>query len=569
MDYSRFSAIGKTLHLFLFVLFLIVGCSGPHHPENHRKHAMAVTAHPQASSVGKAILLTGGNAIDAAVATQFALAVVYPTAGNIGGGGFMVARMADSITTLDFRERAPLRANRQLFQDSTGNPKPSESLKGHRAAGVPGTVAGMVRAHERWGSLPFKMLVQPAIELAKGGFPVTENQAKRINTHLPDFKRYSTFTPIPFLQNTMWEAGDTLKRPNLAKTLQRIQTQKKAGFYQGKTAKYLVAEMERCNGLISKRDLRAYRARFRKPVKTTFHGYDVYAMPPPSSGGIALAQLLNYVEPYPLADWGLKNGKTRHVMTEAMKLAYADRSKHLGDPQFYPVPREHLLDSAYLAKRRQLIDMKKTLQSDQLGPGNIDAKIKGQTTHFSIVDEDRNAVSITTTLNTPYGSKVYVGRAGFFLNSEMNDFSLKPGYPNVYGLRSGEANAIEPGKRMLSSMTPTIVMQRDSLYAVLGSPGGSTIITTVFQTLLNITVFDMPMQAAVNQGRFHHQWKPDYLLMEYNRPFNLSTLVSLYRKGHFVIPFPPLGSVDAIKVRADGTLAGGADPRGDDVAMGY
>lgn len=544
-------------------------CNAPSPSGTLTDNAMAVTAHPEASLIGKTILKKGGNAVDAAIATQFALAVVYPTAGNIGGGGFMVTRFNKDVTTLDFREKAPINAGPKLFQDSNGNVRSSKSLKGHQAAGVPGTVAGMVKAHERWGSVAFEKLLEPAIDLAENGFPVTVDQAKRINDNRRAFQRYSTFNPTPFLKQEFWQPGDTLKRPNLANTLKSIRNHKRAGFYTGRTARYIINEMERCNGLITQKDLNSYKACFRKPVVTTYKGFRVYTMPPPSSGGIALAQLLTLVEPYPLKRWGLKSAKTRHIMTEAMKLVYADRSKHVGDPAFYRVPKQKLLDSAYLNERRQLISNNKTIKSENLEAGKVDFKINGETTHFSIVDKAGNAVSVTTTLNTQYGSKVYVGRAGFFLNSEMNDFSLKPGYPNVYGLRSGEANAIEPGKRMLSSMTPTIVTKADSLYAVLGSPGGSTIITTVFQTLLNITVFDMPMQEAVNKGRFHHQWKPNYLLMEYNRPFRLSTLMGLYGKGHWVLPFGALGSVDAIQVKRDGTLEGGADPRGSDKAMGY
>ncbi len=555
--------------LVLGINICISGCKAPSPDSNLSSNAMVVTAHPKASGVGKAILKEGGNAIDAAIATQFALAVVYPTAGNIGGGGFMVTRFNQKVTTLDFRERAPLKASRKTYQNASGAVKEKQSLKGHLAAGVPGTVAGMVKAHERWGSIPFDQLLEPAITLAKKGFSVTERQAERINNHLGAIRSHSTFAPTPFLRSRAWKQTDTLKRPDLAKTLKRIQEHKTAGFYQGKTARYIINEMERCGGLITEKDLRTYMAQFRDPIVTAFKGFKVYAMPPPSSGGIALSQLLNLVERYPLDKWGLKSWKTRHIMTEAMKLVYADRTKYLGDPAFYDVPKKKLLDSAYLSDRRQLMGVNKTIKSKNLEAGKFNSKIGGQTTHFSIVDEAGNAVSVTTTLNTPYGSKVYVGRAGFFLNSEMNDFSLKPGFPNVYGLRSGEANAIEPGKRMLSSMTPTIVTKADSLYAVLGSPGGSTIITTVFQTLMNITVFNMPMQEAVNHGRFHHQWKPNYLLMEYNRPFQISTLMKLYGKGHWVVPFPPIGSVDAIKVKGDGNLAGGADPRGDDAVMGY
>ena len=530
---------------------------------------MVVTAHPAASNVGRDVLKAGGNAVDAAIATQFALAVTYPTAGNIGGGGFMVARMDTTLTTLDFRERAPLRATRTMFQNAQGTPVPSKSLKGHLAAGVPGTVDGMVRAHQRWGTIPFEKLLSPAVDLAAHGFSITSSQAQRFNTYVDEFQQYSTFAPKPFLKPTAWQKNDTLKQPALARTLRRIQDHKRAGFYQGKTSQYLIREMKRCGGLITQEDLDEYQARFRAPVSVPFRGYEVHSMPPPSSGGIALGQLLKLVDPYPLNKWGKNSGKTRHIMAEAMKLTYADRSAHLGDPAFHDVPRTMLLDSGYLAQRREQIALDEAMDVDKVEAGEVSSRIRGQTTHFSIVDESGNAVSITTTLNTPYGSKVYVGRAGFFLNSEMNDFSLKPGYPNVYGLRSGLNNAIAPGKRMLSSMTPTIVTRQDSLYAVLGSPGGSTIITTVFQTLLNITVFDMPMQAAVDRGRFHHQWKPDYLLMEYNRPFSLSTILDLYNRGQTVLPFPPLGSVDAIKVMEDGTLAGGADPRGSDTAMGY
>lgn len=533
-----------------------------------REKGMAVTAQPHASKVAKQILKDGGNAMDAAIATQFTLAVVYPTAGNIGGGGFMVARMDSNYYSLDFREKAPLEASSSLYLNEKGNPKPEASLKGHLASGVPGTVAGMFKAYKRWGSLPINDLIGPAIKIARQGFPLTAKQAERLNNFIPAIKAQSTFTPTPFLKQYPWDAGDTLQQKALAKTLIRIRDSGRSEFYSGKTARYIVEEMNRCKGLISKKDLERYEAKFRKPLTGDFKQYKVITMGPPSSGGVCLIQLLKAVESYPIGKWGFQSTKTTHLMVEAEKRVYADRSKHMGDPDFYPVPVDSLLSDRYVNERMEDISMEKATPSIDIEPGQPN-KTGQNTTHFSIVDEDRNAVSITTTLNTQYGSKVWVGQAGFFLNSEMNDFSIKPGYPNKYGLIGGKANAIKPGKRMLSSMTPTIVEKGHDLYMVTGSPGGSTIITTVFQTLLNSTAFGMNMQEAVRKGRFHHQWKPDYVLTEYKKPLPFSTIYNLYKKGHTVLPVPNIGSVDAIRVTESGLLESGADPRGDDKAMGY
>ncbi len=567
MYYLRYVLLPSAL-LFSGLNLLLVSCHSPNKKLLEKEKGMAVTAHPQASKVAKQILKQGGNAMDAAIATQFTLAVVYPSAGNIGGGGFMVAKIDSGYYSLDYREKAPLKATSDLYQDKKGKPKPTESLKGHLASGVPGTVAGMFKAHKRFGSLPIRNLMNPAIKLAKQGFPLTERQADRLNNFIPEFKNQSTFTPSPFLKKFPWEAGDSLKQKTLARTLKRISDSGRSDFYSGKTASFIVEEMERCKGLISRKDLRRYEAKFREPLISNFRQYKIITMPPPSSGGVCLLQLLNIMEDYPIQEWGFQSTKAVHLMVEAEKRVYADRSKHLGDPDFYPVPIDSLLSEKYLTQRMAGFSMKRATPSSAIKPGY--PTNKGQnTTHFSIVDEDRNAVSITTTLNTKYGSKVWVGRAGFFLNSEMNDFSIKPGYPNKYGLIGGKANAIEPGKRMLSSMTPTIVEEGDDLYMVTGSPGGSTIITTVFQTLINTTVFDMNMQEAVRKGRFHHQWKPDYIMTEFSRPLPLSTILSLYKKGQVVIPFPEIGSVDAIRVNESGKLESGADPRGDDKAMGY
>ncbi len=556
------------LVLSVFFLFFLEKCQSPNSNPVSKEDAMVVTANPKASEVGKEILKQGGNAVDAAIAVQFALAVVYPTAGNIGGGGFMVTKFDSSYYSLDFREKAPLKAKPSTYQDSNGKPLAHLSLKGHLASGVPGTVKGMTKAHEKWGSLPFTQLLTPAIKLAKKGFPVTKAQAERFNKFLRSFKKYSTFKPKPFTREYPWRKGDILRQKALAKTLKRIRENGSSGFYSGKTAELMVQEMKRCNGLITKKDLKRYEAKFRAPVKGEFRNFEIISAGPPSSGGVCLVQLLKIVENYPLAQWGFHSTKTVHLMAEAEKRIYADRSKHLGDPDFYQVPIKQLMANHYLKKRMKNFSMDNATSSSNIHPGEP-RKTGQQTTHFSIVDSKRNAVSITTTLNTQYGSKVWVGQAGFFLNSEMNDFSLKPGYPNVYGLTGGKANAIKPGKRMLSSMTPTIISKEGDLKMVLGSPGGSTIISSVFQTVLNTTVYGMNMQEAVNKGRFHHQWKPDYIFTEFNRPLSISTMINLFGKGHILLPIPYIGNVNAIKVTSTGKLEGGADPRGNNQVKGF
>ena len=568
---------------FLVMLaFVLTSCnSGNYKDKNIKKfpytiqkssvaqRGMVVSAHPLASEVGKTILENGGNAVDAAIAVQFALAVTYPNAGNIGGGGFMMVRLNTGETAaLDFREKAPAGATETMYQDTSGEVVKDLSRKGHLAAGVPGSVAGMVAAHEKYGSLPFSELVGPSVALAEYGFPLTSNQARSLNSRQDAFTTYNTHTPV-FVKDSAWQAGDLLIQKDLATTLKAIQQQGFAGFYEGAVADSIVLEMKRGGGLITHEDLKNYEAKWRTPIKGQYRGYDIISMPPPSSGGVALIQLLNQIEPYPIGEWGFHSKKAVHLMIEAERRVYADRATHLGDIDFYPVPLDSLSNKTYAVQRMEDYNPNHATPSVEVAAGVFNAPPESEeTTHFSIIDEAGNAVSVTTTINGGYGCYTVVSGAGFLLNNEMDDFSAKPGEPNMFGLIGAEANKIEPGKRMLSSMTPTIVTKNDSLRMIVGTPGGSTIITSVFQTIVNAIDFDMSITEAVQADRFHFQWLPEKVMYE-DDGFSMDLQNSLKAVGHQLITRGSIGRVDAIYIHEDGTREGAADPRGDDHAAGY
>jgi gamma-glutamyltranspeptidase/glutathione hydrolase len=557
---------------FIFLLFLFVAGCVPHGARKRvvgviGDSAMVVSAHPLASRTGMMILRKGGNAVDAAIATQLALAVVYPSAGNIGGGGFMVLRLKDGTSsTLDYREQAPSAATTNMYLGEDGDVIPELSERGHLASGVPGTVAGLIESHAKYGHTEWKELVQPAIDLALQGFVLTQREANGLNDLQEDLIKFNSIEPAFLIR--AWKAGDTIKYNDLGHTLERIRDNGLAGFYEGKTADDIVAEMRRGNGLITYEDLKSYRAIWRDPLVIKYKEYNVISMSPPSSGGIALAQLLKSVEPFPVTNWGHNTARTVHLMTEAERRAYADRSAYLGDPDFYNVPVEALTSPLYISERMRNFDPEKATPSRSLTEGVITLNESKQTTHLSVVDAEGNAVAVTTTLNDSYGSRVIVAGSGFFMNDEMDDFSIKPGVPNMYGAIGGEANKIEPRKRMLSSMTPTIVEKNGKLFMVVGTPGGTTIITSVFQTILNVIEHKMTMQEAVTAHRIHSQWLPDSIFVE-DHALLPDDSIALVKKGHAIQTREPIGRVDAILVLPDGKLEGGADPRGDDKASGY
>ncbi len=529
---------------------------------------MVVTAHPLATEVGVQILEAGGNAVDAAIAVQFALAVVYPVAGNIGGGGFMLIRQPDGeAMALDFRERAPLAASRDMYLDSAGQIIDLLSTLGHLSNGVPGTVDGMITAHARYGSMDFRELVTPSVALARNGILLTADEADGLNLARTELEVVNQ-SASPFVDLDPWKTGDLLVQKDLAHTLERIAHVGREGFYQGETARLIIEDQRAGGGMISQEDLDEYHSVWRNPIRGWFGDLEILSMPPPSSGGIALLQLLEGIEDSQLSQEDLLSVSSIHRMAETMRRVYADRAAYLGDPDHVEVPVDQLLDSLYIRSRMQNFRTDTITPSDWVQEGTWDVHESDQTTHFSIVDKDGMAVSVTTTLNLEYGSKVIVQGAGFLMNNEMDDFSAKPGVPNSFGLIGSTANAIAPGKRMLSSMTPTIVADHGQTRLVVGSPGGSKIITTVFQIILHTLMLDVPLKEAVALPRMHHQWTPDILFVEENL-FHPDTLEALRALGHQVVERSPIGRVDAIWIDAVGNRTGVADPRGDDHAAGF
>ncbi len=532
------------------------------------QHAMVVSARIEASEIGAEIMKKGGNAFDAMIATELALAVAYPYAGNIAGGGFMVYRKADGTTgALDYREKAPAAAQRNMYLDSLGNPIDQLSTQGARSVGIPGTIAGIFAVHQKFGSLPIKTLMAPAIALAKNGVVITEKQMQQISKNQNEIIQVSG--PKTLYANN-FHVGDVIKYPALAKTLERISKQGKEEFYQGETAQKLVSFLQQKGGIITIDDLKNYQAVWRKPHSFQFKNLRIISMSPPSSGGITLNQIMKMIAPYPLKKYGHNQANYVQLLTEAERRAYADRNFFLGDPDFVKIPTNQLIDPNYLKQRMSDFSFRQASTSTAVGHGNIQISESNETTHYSIVDAQGNAVSVTTTLNGAYGSKLYCDELGFFLNNQMDDFSLKPGTPNSYGLVGAEANSIAPNKRMLSSMTPTIVEKNGKLEMVLGSPGGSTIITSVLQTILNTEIFEMNMQQAVDAPRFHHQWLPDEVVFEPDS-FDAQTLKTLQERGYKTLQkeMPVIGKVDAIRCQPNGQLEAGADKRGDDAAAGF
>ncbi|RED95657.1 gamma-glutamyltransferase [Marinoscillum furvescens] len=560
------------LLLLGLVIVLLVGCQPASENTTTNRgalgdSAMIVTAHPIATQVGLSVLKAGGNVVDAAVASHFALTVVYPRAGNIGGGGFAVLRMADGVVDgLDFREKAPMTAHRTMYQNEQGEVNPELSTLGHMAVGVPGSVAGMWQLHQKYGSMEWAKLVQPAIDIAFEGHRITEDEAATLNEKQEDFIQGNTHTPW-VVKEGGWSAGDPVNQPQLAATLSFIRDSGRDGFYTGIVASQIVDEMKTANGLITHEDLQAYEAIWRKPLITSYKEHTIIGMAPPSSGGVAVAQLLQGAEQLQLTQHPHNSVQAVHLMAELERRVFADRAEYLGDPDFTNVPVSTLTSPAYNEERFGTIALDKATPSDQVAAGEAMAE-STETTHYSIVDKYGNALAVTTTLNGNYGSKVMVKGAGFFLNNEMDDFSAKPGVPNMFGLVGAEANAIAPQKRMLSSMTPTIVTTDGELRAVVGTPGGATIITSVFQTILNILDYNMTMQDAVAAKKIHHQWLPDRILVE-KGALDQKQISTLEEMGHNIEFREKIGRTDCILVLENGQLEGGADPRGDDYAEGF
>lgn len=526
--------------------------------------AAVTSAHPLASLIGAAMMQQGGNAFDGAIATQFALAVVFPGAGNIGGGGFMLARKSNGeLIGIDYRETAPANGSRDMYLDEKGNPLPNKSTSGASASGIPGSVAGMVSTHA-YAKLTLAELIEPAIELAKYGFVISEKEANGLNMMRAAFIKNSS-SLCAFTQKEKWKGGDTLIQSDLAATLTRIQQNGFAGFYEGETADLIVKEMAHSGGIISKQDLKNYTTKFRKPIEFDYNSHHIITFSPPSSGGILIAQMLKMIAPFQVEKMGLNTTASVMLMVEAQRRAYADRAEHMGDPDFWKVPTKTLVSDEYVKERMKNYQPGVAGISKNTLAGQIHES--EQTTHFSVIDKEGNMVAITTTLNDTYGNKTIVGGGGFLLNNEMDDFSIKPGVPNMYGAIGGEANAIAPGKRMLSSMTPTLVTVKGKPYLTIGTPGGTTIPNQVFEGLVNMIDHKMTLKASIDAPRFHHQWMPDVLGVE--TEFPESVIEQLQLKGYTVTKRGHFGRMDGIRIMANGKREAAGDKRGDDSVAGF
>ena len=561
--------------LLLVIIFFNTSVAGaqkidPFHFLQHKKitctKGAVTSANALASKVGVLILKQGGNAIDAAIATQLALAVVYPGAGNIGGGGFMVAHLVSGKNiSIDFRETAPAKATRDMYLDKDGNPQMNLSQDGHLASGIPGSVAGLFTAMQ-YATLPFSTLIQPAIELAENGFSITANQADDFNELKKEFIQLNSNPPV-FVKAKPWKAGDSLIQKDLANTLKRIRDLGVKGFYEGITAQLIIAEMARGKGIINADDLINYTAKERKAIEFDYQSYHVISMPLPSSGGIILQQVLKMIEQKKIGAMKFQSAASVQLLAEAERRAFADRAKYLGDADFVKVPVKTLVSDAYL--RERMTDFRPGIAGNSQSTKEGIIKESEETTHLSVIDAAGNAVSVTTTLNGSYGSRTVVSGAGFLLNNEMDDFSVKPGVPNMYGAVGAEANAIAPGKRMLSSMAPTIVLKNQQPYLVVGTPGGTTIPTSIIQTLVNMIDYKMTPEDAVNKPKFHHQWQPDEIMVE--NDFNISTLHQLEAMGYKMVKRGQIGRTELIEIKNGKTrkITAIADKRGDDSAEGY
>lgn len=533
--------------------------------EGQFENGAVVCAQPLAAGVGAEILKEGGNAFDAAIATQFVLAVVYPQAGNIGGGGFMIARRADgNLLALDFREKAPLAATSDMYLDKNGMAVMSKSQDGHLSVGVPGAIAGIFAMYSN-AVLPFERLIDPAIKLAEKGFKVTESEANLLNRFKADFEKYNT-GKVAFVKASAWKAGDLLVQKDLAGTLRRIKAKGQSGFYSGKTAALIQKEMNRGKGIITLADLHQYKAVERKPVSFLYRGYQIVSFPPPSSGGLLLAQMLGMISPYNMKELGFLSAAAIHVMTEAERRAYADRAAYMGDPDFWKVPDSALMDPGYLQKRMADFNPEQATPSSAVASGQLyESK---ETTHLCVADKSGNLVSITTTLNGNFGSRVVVAGAGFLLNDEMDDFSVKPGVPNMYGAVGGQANAIAPGKRMLSSMCPTLVLKGKRPFMVVGTPGGTTIPTSVFQSIVDVIDYGKSPVEAIKAPKFHHQWLPDVLMMESG--FAPQVESALKKMNYTLKTVNGIGRTEIICFDSAGKfMSAAADIRGDDSVAGF